>query len=142
MDFYALLDQVVDLLRSRGRVSYGALKRQFGLDDAYLEDLKVELIDAQHLARDENGSILVWAGDCRPASAAAPTAPPALQPARRSLRGRQTPRSLRHPPRQRRNAASSPCCSATWWTRPPSPVSSIQKTCARWCGPIKTPARR
>jgi hypothetical protein len=41
-------------------VSYGALKRQVGLDDAYLDDLKVELIDAQHLARDENSSILVW----------------------------------------------------------------------------------
>ena len=42
MDFYALLDQVVDLLRSRGRVSYRALQRHFGLDDAYLDDLKVE----------------------------------------------------------------------------------------------------
>jgi len=52
----------VDLLRSRGRVSYEALKRLFGLDDAYLDDLKVELSDAQHLARDENGSILAWIG--------------------------------------------------------------------------------
>jgi hypothetical protein len=34
MDFYAVLDQVVDLLRRRGRVSYRALKRQFALDDA------------------------------------------------------------------------------------------------------------
>src|SRR5215831_6101872 len=32
MDFYALLDQVVDLLRSRGRVSYRALQRHFGLE--------------------------------------------------------------------------------------------------------------
>jgi hypothetical protein len=38
MDFYAGLDQVVDLLRSRGRVSYRSLKRQFALDDAYLDD--------------------------------------------------------------------------------------------------------
>ena len=29
MGFEAVLDQVVDLLRSRGRVSYRALKRQF-----------------------------------------------------------------------------------------------------------------
>jgi hypothetical protein len=29
------------------------VKRQFGLDDAYLDDLKVELIDAQHGARRE-----------------------------------------------------------------------------------------
>ena len=42
MDFYAVLDQVITLLQSRHRVSYRALKRQFGLDDAYLEDLKVE----------------------------------------------------------------------------------------------------
>jgi TOMM system kinase/cyclase fusion protein len=76
MDFYALLDQVVDLLRSRGRVSYRALKRQFGLDDAYLEDLKIELIEAQYLARDENDSILVWTGDAQ-ASPSPP--PPSLQ---------------------------------------------------------------
>ena len=63
MDFYTLLDQVVDLLRSRSRVSYRALKRQFGLDDDYLEDLKAELITAQRLAIDEQGAVLVWAGE-------------------------------------------------------------------------------
>jgi hypothetical protein len=36
MEFYEVLDWIVDLLRSRGRVSYRALKRQFILDDAYL----------------------------------------------------------------------------------------------------------
>jgi class 3 adenylate cyclase len=82
MDFYALLDQVVDLLRSRGRVSYRALQRHFGLDDAYLDDLKVELIDAQHLARDENNSILVWIGGAEtPPSPPSPASPPAPQPA-------------------------------------------------------------
>ena len=44
MDFYALLDQVVDLLQSRQRVTYRTLKRQFDLDDAALEDLKEELL--------------------------------------------------------------------------------------------------
>ena len=39
MDFYEVLDQVVDLLRRRGRVTYRALKRQFHLDDDFLEDL-------------------------------------------------------------------------------------------------------
>ena len=38
MDFYTVLDQVIVLLRGRGRVSYRALKRQFGLDDDYLDD--------------------------------------------------------------------------------------------------------
>ena len=47
MDFYEVLDQVIDLLRGRGRVSYRALKRQFDLDDEYVEDLKVELIEVQ-----------------------------------------------------------------------------------------------
>jgi class 3 adenylate cyclase/predicted ATPase len=82
MDFYALLDQVVDLLRSRGRVSYRALQRHFGLDDTYLDDLKVELIDVLHLARDENGSILVWLGgpETLP-SPPSPSTPHAPQPA-------------------------------------------------------------
>ena len=31
MELYALLGQVVDLLRSRGRVSYRSLKLQFNL---------------------------------------------------------------------------------------------------------------
>ena len=36
MDFYDILDQVIDILRSRGRMSYRALKRQFDLDDDYM----------------------------------------------------------------------------------------------------------
>src|SRR5215468_8164405 len=62
VDFYQVVDQVVALLRHRGRVSYRALQRQFGLDDAYLEDLKAELIVAQRLAVDEHGQVLVWTG--------------------------------------------------------------------------------
>ena len=38
MDFYTILDQVIDLLRQRQRVTYRALQRQFGCDDTYLED--------------------------------------------------------------------------------------------------------
>jgi len=62
MDFYAMLDKVIDLLRSRGRVTYGALKLQFGLDNEQLEVLKDEIIHAQRLATDEDGRILVWTG--------------------------------------------------------------------------------
>jgi hypothetical protein len=74
MDFYAVLDQILDLLRQRGRVTYNALKRQFGLDDACLQDLKDEIIEAQRLAVDENGRVLVWTGDdtAPPPPAAAP----------------------------------------------------------------------
>ena len=44
MDFYTVLDQVLELLQRRGRVSYRALKLQFHLDDEHLEALKEELL--------------------------------------------------------------------------------------------------
>src|SRR5262245_13415908 len=69
MDFYEVLDQVVALLQRQGRVSYRALKRQFTLDEEYLDDLKEELIGAKRLARDEGGRFLVWAGGQEPTSA-------------------------------------------------------------------------
>ena len=55
MDFVAVVDQVIALLRQRGRVTYSTLKRQFQLDDAALEDVKNELIEGQRLAVDEQG---------------------------------------------------------------------------------------
>jgi class 3 adenylate cyclase/tetratricopeptide (TPR) repeat protein len=66
MEFYAVLEQVLDLLRRRGRVSYRALKVQFNLHDDQLAALQDELIDAQRLARDEDGKVLVWMGDAAP----------------------------------------------------------------------------
>src|SRR6185295_8227857 len=62
MDFDVILDQAIAMLQRRGRLTYGALKRQFQLDDAYLEDLKAELIEGQRLAVDEDGRVLVWTG--------------------------------------------------------------------------------
>ncbi len=67
MDVYAVLDEIRTLLQRRGRVTYGALKVQFQLDDEHLEALKEELIEAEQLAVDEQGKVLVWAG--APASA-------------------------------------------------------------------------
>ena len=63
MEFYEVFERVVDLLRHQRRVSYRALKRQFALDDDYLEDLKAELITAKRLAIDEQGAVLVWIGE-------------------------------------------------------------------------------
>ncbi|PON18387.1 hypothetical protein C2W62_08125 [Candidatus Entotheonella serta] len=60
MTFEAILDQVIELLQRQGRVSYGAIKHRFDLDDDYLEDIKIELVDAQRLAVDENDKVLVW----------------------------------------------------------------------------------
>jgi class 3 adenylate cyclase/tetratricopeptide (TPR) repeat protein len=85
MDFYAVLDQILDLLRRRGRVTYNALKRQFGLDDACLQDLKDEIIAAQRVAVDEDGTVLVWIGDV--------TAPPQPVAAPASVR---TPAPAQH----------------------------------------------
>ena len=73
MAFVAVLDQVIALLRQRGRVAYRTLKVQFQLDDEALAALKDELLYAQQLARDEDDRILVWTGD----APTAPSAPPA-----------------------------------------------------------------
>ena len=62
MEFDEILARVLELLQRQGRISYGALKRRFHLDDEYLQDLKDELIDAQRVAVDEDGKVLVWAG--------------------------------------------------------------------------------
>jgi class 3 adenylate cyclase/tetratricopeptide (TPR) repeat protein len=71
MDFYEVLAQVTDLLQREERVSYRVLKRQFGLDDDYIEDLKDELIYAKRLALDEDGRVLVLSQEAKP------SAPPA-----------------------------------------------------------------
>jgi hypothetical protein len=51
MGFYDVLEQILDLLRRRGRVTYRALKREFQLDDAFLEDLKEEPSTASNWPR-------------------------------------------------------------------------------------------
>src|SRR5262245_51625579 len=81
MDFYEVLAQVIALLQRQGRVSYRALQRQFALDEAYIEDLKTELIEAQRLAVDENGRVLVWTGEAGTTPTPPPSPPHALQPA-------------------------------------------------------------
>src|SRR5882672_6460192 len=78
MTFKDILAQVIDWLQHDKRITYRALKRQFDLDDAYLEDLKEELIEAKQIAKDENERVLVWLGadETPPASTATPPAPP------------------------------------------------------------------
>ncbi len=62
MTFSDVLDRVREKVRTKGRVTYGALKREFALDDDYLADITAELIDAERVARDEDGKVLVWIG--------------------------------------------------------------------------------
>src|SRR3989441_8727404 len=83
MQFYEVLAQVIELLQRQGRVSYRALKRQFDLDNDYLEDLKAEIIKAKRLAVDEDGDVLVWTGsDDAPPVPSPQQAPEEAQPAR------------------------------------------------------------
>ena len=104
MDFYAVLDEVLELLQRHKRVTYRALKRQFGLDDAYLEDLKAEIIEARQLAVDQDGTMLVWGGDL--ASPPPPTAAPVSVPAPCATRlytetpGREDPHVAQRPRRR------------------------------------------
>ena len=55
MTFEEILQQTISILQNRGRVSYRALKRQFNLDDDYLDDLKAELLYAYPQVVDEDG---------------------------------------------------------------------------------------
>ena len=70
MDFYSVVDRVVELLRSRGRVTYRALKLQFDLDDERLDAVKEELLYAHPGSVIEDGAGLVWT--------AAPSATPTV----------------------------------------------------------------
>ena len=63
MRVYGILTLVMALLQRERRVSYWALKQEFGLDDAFIEGLKQELIVAKRVAIDEGGQVLVWTGE-------------------------------------------------------------------------------
>ena len=70
MTFEEILDQAIAMLQRRGRVTYRMLRLQFQLDEEQLEALKEALIEAERLAVDEEGRVLVWAGP--------PASPPAV----------------------------------------------------------------
>ena len=84
MEFDEILARAIELLQRQGRISYGALKRRFHLDDEYLQDLKDELIDAQRVAIDEGGKALAWTGkDTQGEKAKRKTIPNSACPLRR-----------------------------------------------------------
>ena len=80
MEFYDVLDQVVELLRSRGRVSYRALKRQYDVDDAFIEDLKNEIIYSQPQVAEDGDRGLMWRGETEAEPQSTPTHPRADAP--------------------------------------------------------------
>jgi hypothetical protein len=109
VDFVAVLDQAIVLLRQRGRLTYRTLQRQFHLDDAALDDLKDELIYGQRLAVDEEGKVLVWTGG----TSSAPTTPsPIPSPATPDVSPTQGEAAPIAPPRQ----TATNC--AIWATAP------------------------
>jgi hypothetical protein len=57
VSFKEVLAQVMEWLQQDKRLSYRALKRQFALDDAYLDDLKAELIEVRRVAVEEDGRV-------------------------------------------------------------------------------------
>ncbi|RDH75615.1 hypothetical protein DVS77_25660 [Mycolicibacterium moriokaense] len=60
MDFYAVLDEVVELLRSRGRVSYRALEAQFDLTAEQFNALRFELRYAHPDTIADDGQGFSW----------------------------------------------------------------------------------
>ena len=82
MTFNEVLSQTIAMLHQHGRVSYRALKRQFAIQDDYLEDLKDAILFAHPEVIDEQGRGFVWTGDAGTASVAtsAPVASPELTP--------------------------------------------------------------
>jgi class 3 adenylate cyclase len=75
VDFVAIVDQVIALLRQRGRVTYRTLQLQFTLDDEQLAALQDELLYSQPHVVDDAGRGLVWTGDTEATPALAPSPP-------------------------------------------------------------------
>jgi class 3 adenylate cyclase/tetratricopeptide (TPR) repeat protein len=75
MTFEEILDQALAMLQRRGRVTHGALKLQFKLDDDQLEALTDELLYAHPQVVDDAGLGLLWTGT--PVAALPPAAAPA-----------------------------------------------------------------
>ena len=113
MGFYEILDQVVDLLRQRGRVTYRALQREFQLDEDALTDLKDESLYAHPEVHDDAGRGLVWS---RAPDTTSTVASPAASPQDRAPLA-YTPiwPSRSSPPgvRWKASASRSRCCLPT-----------------------------
>jgi class 3 adenylate cyclase len=80
VDFSRVLHAAIGLLVIEGRISYRRLQAEFDLNDTQLDALRFELTEVKGLAIDQDGQLLVWAGDGsamvnrahRPALVAAP----------------------------------------------------------------------
>src|SRR5690349_6645795 len=131
-DLWAVLPLVISLLQHEGRVTFRALRRALGCDEAFLEDLREELVFAKQVATDEEGRGLAWSAEAPvppqlavtatrhlvapSAAAVTPSSPAALPP-------RATKTDL-PPDRPITPQANGPAVSpATGLTAPPAEVS-------------------
>jgi class 3 adenylate cyclase len=119
MTFDDILDQIITLLKRQGRVSYGALKRRFDLDDDYLKDLKDEILYV-HPVIDDEGRGLVWTGTSETVQEAA--AHPAQTP--------QPPAAQEHPSPQ----------GAPLLTAPPLPDAARRQLTVMFCDVVDSTA--
>ncbi len=94
MTFEEIVDQAIDMVRRRGQVSYRMLKRQFELDDTYLDDLKYELIEIHQIAVDQDGKMLIWTGDTESASLPPTPVAASAQATAQSRHPFHTPRNI------------------------------------------------
>jgi class 3 adenylate cyclase len=76
MTFEEMLQQTIDILQHRGRISYRALKRQFDIDDDYLADLKEEILYAYPQVMEEGRGLAWIEADATPSALAPATATP------------------------------------------------------------------
>src|SRR5262245_6917595 len=116
MDYDALVAKVIELLQREKRIPYRSLKRRFDVDDDYIEDLKIDLIEAKRLAIDENDRILVWIGDAQ--EVAAPSVQP-IQPlaVQQQPSPQVTPRATASPPDAERRQLTVMFCDLVDSTR-------------------------
>ena len=129
--FNEVLSQTIAMLHEHGRVSYRALKRQFALDEDYLEDLKDALLYAYPQVVDD-GRGLVWPGDAATS--------PALQPPAQPTAQATTPPAPAPPPEAERRQLTVLFCDLVDSTRLASQldpedlrevVRAYQDTCAK-----------
>jgi class 3 adenylate cyclase/predicted ATPase len=97
MTFEEILDHAIAMLQRRGRVTYRTLKLQFQLDDEQLTALTEALIEAERLAIDEGGKVLVWIGGGgalpEPPHQLSPSIPPPQNPEAQLPQQRTEPRA-------------------------------------------------
>ena len=80
MQFSDIVQEARSWLQRDGRLTYRVLKRQFSLDDESLEDLKEQFIDAEEVAVDKDGKMLVWTGGETSEKTASQVKAPAAEP--------------------------------------------------------------